>query len=277
MPVQPRRLSEASITILKQVLKKTTWTQAELAAELQVSRSTISQLLAGQPVRVETIEELCHLLEIDVGQFIQPIAFPDDIELLVQQLRSQVAAGIEQLCGMMRILDMSQPVDAEKIYTAVNILEQITSKTGRNLDDLMENCGPEEFDRFLLGKVREQRVSALEAVKREKKLMIFGKPGSGKTTFLKRLATMCRKRTFLAQQVPIFVTLKEWAESSREPKLLEFISRTFSISINSLEAILRAGRGLVLLDGLDEVLEKDEKRILEEIVEFTRNYEENYT
>jgi predicted NACHT family NTPase len=274
MPVQSRRLSEAGIAILKRAFKQKEWTQAELAAELKVSRSTISQLFAGQPVRVETIEELCHFLEIEVGQVLDSTDLGNDIEALVRRLRDQTSAGIKQRCGVMRILDMSQPIDSGAIYTAVNILERITSKTRRDLDELMD-CGPEGFDRFMIGKVRERRVDGLEEVATQKQLMILGRPGAGKTTFLKRLAMLCRSGDFLADQVPIFVTLKEWAESPGKPGLLEFVGRYFSGAIDSVKTILDAGRGLVLLDGLDEVLERDHDRVLTEIRNFAEAYKDN--
>jgi predicted NACHT family NTPase len=272
MPVQSRRLSQEGIKILKQAIKVNGWTQASLAAKLLFSRSTISQLLAGQPVRGETVEELCHLLGIEIGQVLNSTDLEIDIDALVQRLRQQTSAGIEQRCGLMRILDMTTPIDSGAIYTAVNILERITSKTRRELDELMD-CGPEGFDRFLIGKVRERRVDGLEAVATQKRLMILGRPGAGKTTFLKRLAMLCRSGEFLAEQVPIFVTLKEWAESPGQPGLLEFWGRYFSRSI--VQAVLTAGRGLVLLDGLDEVLEQDHDRVLTEIRNFAQTYKNN--
>jgi predicted NACHT family NTPase len=275
MPAQSRRLSEAGIKILKNAIKQNGWTQKALATQLTVSRSTISQLLAGQPVRGETIEELCHLLEIEIGQVLKQIASSADLEALVRRLREQTSAGINQRCGLMRILDMTTPIDSGAIYTAVNILERITSKTRRDLDELMD-CGPEEFDRFMLGQVRERRVDGLAAVADKKQLMILGRPGAGKTTFLKRLAMLCRSGEFLSKQVPIFVTLKEWAESLGQPGLLEFVGRYFSESIDSVQQILAEGRGLLLLDGLDEVLEKDHDRVLTDIREFAQKYKDNH-
>jgi predicted NACHT family NTPase len=197
-----------------------------------------------------------------------------DIEDLVQRLRDQTSASIKSRCGVMRILDMTQPIDSGAIYTAVNILERITSKTRRDLDELKQGCSLEDFDRNFLGR-RGDRVDGLEAVAKKKQLMILGRPGAGKTTFLKRLAMLCRSGEFLTEQVPIFVTLKEWAEFPGQPGLLEFVGRSFLDSIDSVKTVLAAGRGLVLLDGLDEVLERDHDRVLNEIRDFSQIYKNN--
>ncbi len=219
MPVQSRRLSKAGIEVLKNVMKRNGWTQTELAKEVDISRSTLNQLLKEQPVKLDTIENLCDLLELEIGQVLEPIASSDDLEALVKRLRSQGSASIQKRCGEMRVLDMTTPIGLGSIYTDVNILERLASKTRREMGDLMD-CGPEEFERFGLGKVREKRVDGLEAVERVKQLMILGRPGAGKTTFMKRLATVCNDGEFLAGQVPIFVTLKEWAETTGKPGLL---------------------------------------------------------
>ena len=275
MPVQSRRLSKDGIKVLQQAIKRNDYTQQQLADELEISRDTVSRILRGAGVRVETIEELCHVLQIEVFQVLEPIASSDDLEALVRRLRSQGSASIQKRCGEMRVLDMTTPIGLGSIYTDVNILERLASKTRRDLGELMD-CGPEEFDRFGLGKVREKRVNGLEAVEQVKQLMILGRPGAGKTTFMKRLATVSNGGEFLAGQVPIFVTLKEWAETMGKPGLLEFVGRSFSEPIVSVTQALEAGRGLVLLDGLDEVLEADHDRVLTEIRSFAEIYSNNH-
>jgi transcriptional regulator with XRE-family HTH domain/SpoVK/Ycf46/Vps4 family AAA+-type ATPase len=267
MPVQSRRLSEAGIKVLQQAIKRSDWTQQQLADEVKISRDTVSRVLRGEGVRVETIEDLCHLLQIEVVQVLEPIASSDDLETLVKRLRSQGSASIQKRCGEMRVLDMTTPIGLGSIYTDVNILERLASKTRREMGELMD-CGPEEFDRFGLGKVREKRVDGLEAVERVRQLMILGRPGAGKTTFMKRLATVCNDGEFLAGQVPIFVTLKEWAETTGKPGLLEFLGQSSSEKIREIRQVFDKGRGLILLDGLDEVLEVDHDRILSTIRDF---------
>jgi predicted NACHT family NTPase len=115
---------------------------------------------------------------------------------------------------------MTHPIGLSDIYTEVNILEKILGRRQleiAQLAQLLEGCNRENFDRFGLGQVTEKRVPGLDAVKQYSKLMILGKPGAGKSTFLKRVATQCNQGEFLANCVPIFITLKDFAEAPQQP------------------------------------------------------------
>lgn len=201
---------------------------------------------------------------------------PPDIESLVADVRAQVYADIKERCGKMRVLDMEQPIGLGDIYTSVNILEKISGRRRLGLEDLLQDCDPENFDRFLLGQVRHKRIPGLQAVEEHRQLMILGKPGAGKTTFMKRLAILCNAGDFQPQRVPVFVTLKEYAEDEGKPKLQTFIQNQWTTcgvkEPNALEAILKAGQALVLLDGLDEVQENDHDRVLQDIKIFTQQF-----
>jgi predicted NACHT family NTPase len=178
----------------------------------------------------------------------------------------------------MRVLDMTQPIGLNDIYTSVNILETITGRQRLKIEELLQQFTQEDFDRFGMGKIEQKRVPGLEAVQKYPKLMILGKPGAGKTTFLKYLAIQCLEGGFNSHLVPIFVTLKNFAEADRKPSLLEFISAEGSIKYfnsHDVEKLLTQGRMLILLDGLDEVREEDIKRILKEISDFSTNFQQN--
>jgi len=147
-----------------------------------------------------------------LDSFSDPPGLPSqiqDIEALVATIRAQVHGDIQARCGTMRVLDMEQPIGLGDIYTSVNILEKLSGRRRLGLNELLQDCDLENFDRFLLGQVRHERVPGLEAVERHNQLMILGKPGAGKTTFMKRLAILCNQGKFQPQRVPIFVTLKE--------------------------------------------------------------------
>jgi predicted NACHT family NTPase/DNA-binding Xre family transcriptional regulator len=269
--------SETGIKAIRSAMKRNGWTQTETAKECGFVRSTLNQILAGQSVRLENLEELCHLLELEVGQVVLQEVH-SGVDSLVEQLRASSADSLRKRCGTMRILDMTQPIDSGAIYTDVNILERVAGKSRAEISQLMRDCGAEEFDRFFLGGVKEERVEGLKAVLDKRQLMILGRPGAGKTTFLKRLAIVCLKGEFLADRVPMFVTLKEFAETINQPGLVNSIGGFVApeYSQTHVQTILQAGRGLVLLDGLDEVMEKDHDRVIREIREFSEKYSQNH-
>jgi hypothetical protein len=97
-----------------------------------------------------------------------------DIDALVREVREQIQPYIQERCGTMRVLDMTQPVALGEIYTSVNILERIMGRRGLELAELMRDTSPEKFERFCLGDVREKRVPGLKAVETFSKLMILG-------------------------------------------------------------------------------------------------------
>ena len=168
------------------------------------------------------------------------------------------------------------PIGLGDVYTSVNILEKLSGRRRLDLSDLLQNCDPENFDCFWLGQVRHERVPGLEAVGRHNQLMILGKPGAGKTTFMKRLAVLCNQEEFQPQRVPVFVTLKDYAETEGKPELQAYIQRQWNVCgverADALSTVLANGQALVLLDGLDEVYETDHDRVLQDIKTFAHQF-----
>jgi hypothetical protein len=133
----------------------------------------------------------------------------------------------------------------------------------------------------------------LKAVSEHRKIIILGHPGSGKTVFLKYLALQCiEDEKDFRNYIPFFITLKDFAEAQGSPDLITYIydfilasikqdflsSKSSEIARQQRDLVygfLRAGRVLILLDGLDEVRQQDTKRVLRQIREFSEQFFEN--
>ncbi len=168
--------------------------------------------------------------------------------------------------GTMRVLGKPEPVSVEGIYTDVYLLDrpQATERfdPGRLPQDRVQIKG------------RGKRLNGLEVIHRSdnQRLVILGKPGAGKTTFLKHIALRAADGK-LDDRVPILVYLREWTGG----ELMEFLTR---LSSNGgitdprafIEHLLNTERALLLLDGLDEVNEPQRRDLIQSIEEFHRRY-----
>ncbi|MEM6502616.1 MAG: NACHT domain-containing NTPase [Cyanobacteria bacterium P01_C01_bin.89] len=272
------QVSEKDQLRMKQALRRSGWNQDFVAQEIGVARQTVSRLLNGHPVSQETMQDLCKFLGIDsVG--IEQRA--NTITLLnVSELRSQISPNIKQHCGKIRVLDMEYPIELGSIYTQVNVLERLTANLRYSEAELLQQVTDrkgETFDRLGLTNSQESRIPGLEAAERHRALMVFGKPGAGKTTFLKYLAMTCLSGQFLREHVPIFVNLKQFAEMPGQPNLIKYIVIQWRhCGIENADDLvfecLKSGYGLVLLDGLDEVRSEDHNRVTREIEELSDRF-----
>ncbi len=286
-----KRSLQSSVEGIKKAqaaLIRNSLTQQQLAEELLISRQPVSKFFQGKPIERYIFQEICIRLDLN-WEIIALSSCPDaddvesisDIESLVQEIREKIKPSILNRCDIMRVLDMTQPIKLNHIYTDVNILEKITGQRWIG-NELLQESNFEDFERFGFSQITEQRIPALEAVQKYPKLMILGKAGAGKTTFLKYLAIQCIRGNFLAHLVPIFVRLKDFAEAANQPGLLEYITQFIEQAFylqqrqdTSTKQLLSQGRMLILLDGLDEVKE-DTSHIFKEIRDVSDRFQNNY-
>ncbi len=280
------KASSQGIEAAKKALNRRGLTQKALVEDLGISRSTISKFFNGKNVDRYVFEEICERLNLNWEDIFAPPPEEEQdnnslpIHTLVQDIRQKIQAVIQESCGTMRVLDMTQPIELGSIYTQVNILKKITGRRGIDLEKLwegLEDLEKENFDRFGLNQLLEKRVEGLKAVLDYSKLMVLGKPGAGKTTFLKYLTIQCIQGDFLKDCIPIFIPLKQFAETEGEPGLFDYICMWLgecgvSEAETKAQEILKQGRALVLLDGLDEVREEDSDRIIKEIRQFSQQF-----
>lgn len=173
--------------------------------------------------------------------------------------------------GFIRVLGRMEAEPLENVFTHVNVLDKLSAERRYDIPRLLAEFSPRDFS----WTERVKRLPGDAALADYPKLFILGKPGAGKTTFLKHTALRAINREI--KKVPVFVTLKELSDSGLE--ILPFIVRQFTIHRFPepeafVERLLKDGNALVLLDGLDEVNLEDNKRaeMIRALNEFVYQY-----
>lgn len=191
--------------------------------------------------------------------------------------------------GTMKVLTMTQPVQLDSIYANVNVLEIIKAKKHKTIEELLvnhktvEELWAEIFSESISFSplnyvVNQKNIAALDAVKRYQKLLIWGRPGAGKTTFIKHLA-LHHVQELGEKIIPIFISLKVFADEEDKPSLIDVIEREFLICVPEpsklVHELLEQGRCLILLDGFDEILETERNRLYRNINAFVEQFPKN--
>jgi predicted NACHT family NTPase len=172
-----------------------------------------------------------------------------------------------------KLLGNPKEIRIDQVYTDVFVLDQVSAS--RRLD-------LEELKKERLGSANQlvnyKRVPLLDVVSLSSVIFLLGKPGAGKSTFLKTLVRRCCDGSI--DKTAIFVSLKRWSDSGET--LMEFIVSEFSIC-NFPDAnlfvteLLERGGAFVLFDGLDEVPNTSEKRLraIAAVADFTRRFHQS--
>lgn len=187
---------------------------------------------------------------------------------LSQKYRDHVRAS----CGTTTLLGNPKQIDLSKVFTDVFVYDKLAAYRRLELD--VKGIKSETHFEELLGAKRLPLLTVAAAAKR---LYVLGKPGAGKSTFLRKLVLeACDGKI---DRTPIFVGLRAWTDSGLP--LMEYMQREFSICAfpdaeKFLRRLLENGKALVLFDGLDEVNKENEGRgrAISVLADFSRQYVE---
>ncbi|HEY9602604.1 MAG TPA: NACHT domain-containing NTPase [Allocoleopsis sp.] len=291
--------STEGIIRAKRAIARKRWTQQDLAYEVGLkTRQSIGRFLAGKPIERRVFMEICFQLDLDWEEI---AAQPESVvpeaakksqdhefesEDWEQQVRSRYQDKIQAQCGGLQMWAVSGSIPLRDIYVDVSIVEALPYQRWLEIDDLLEDFDPTQdtVERIGLNPIAKERVSGLDAVARYSKLMLLGKPGTGKTTFLQYLALECIQGTVQPQRLPIFFGLKYFVESPKDINgdslsLRDYIYQEFTscgLSSADAESLLNRGKLLILLDGLDEVPASDINQLIKQINQLSQAYYRNH-
>lgn len=176
-----------------------------------------------------------------------------------------------------RVPGMSQPVLLKDLYVRVNVLEKISREILLSPEALEQFFDPNRrtFGRIIETKKGEEIINHLQ------KFIVLGKPGSGKTTYLRYLSMKMLDPFNKTEEwrLPVFITLHDFAQKALP--LLDYISEQLFKDATKdtrpfIKYMLEQGKCLVLFDGLDEVgQEANQDTTIRQIKEFTDTYYSN--
>ncbi len=179
----------------------------------------------------------------------------------------------------------SKPIELEQIYVGLDTTTQ----------EKIEGTEAKERDaRALAEREWPRPLSALKAVADNRRAVILGSPGSGKSTFLSHICLCLALHRLEPEQgwlgrlqgwpetkdspIPVPVILRDFARTlparGRNPNprhLWEFIvarlnDQSVEFAADSLRACLEGGKAILLLDGLDEVPTVSQRRQVRDAV-----------
>lgn len=165
----------------------------------------------------------------------------------LEEIRSRCRQSMISQYNSIRLLNQAE-ITVDQLYVDVWLLRRPTRTL--QLGAKMLKSFDLRSDRLGLGN-RDIRDDGMKVARQYKRLLILGKPGSGKTTFLKHLAVDCSKEQFQPDLIPVLIELRRIR--SAEWKLFDVIAQQLDLSSQQTEKLLEQGQLLILMDGLDEV------------------------
>ncbi|BAY19381.1 signal transduction protein [Anabaenopsis circularis NIES-21] len=199
---------------------------------------------------------------------------------LIYSASQQYAQNYQERHGTLKVLGMQEPVQIESIYTEVQFLGKEAIRQYASLEEIEKAYAKRSSERRFQAEDRKKQ-SGIKVANQKQFLMVLGQPGSGKTTFLRRMgweALKGRAGRYQYACMPIFIELKEFNTSDIDLKktiIDELATCKYPEPQRSAEQLLDQGKLLLLLDGLDEVNTNSEALAIQRIQKFVDRYNQN--
>ncbi len=175
-------------------------------------------------------------------------------------------------------LRMDNSLTLEDIYTDVQVLNTRESRRFESPEALRE-LFLETGRGFVFEKTTRQEGIAVANL--EPRLMVLGSPGIGKSTFLRKVGLEALKwqtARYRHEVIPVFIELKQFGDRHSDIEKLiaeEFETCGFPNAEEFTQNLLKAGKLLILLDGLDEVPTAYVDRAIVQIGKLVDRYDKN--
>lgn len=197
----------------------------------------------------------------------------NDLDVLVKTAQEYCRKKISNQHSEMKLLS-GRKIRIDQLYVDVYLLDRPEKRLYIPQEILLKNFDIRN-DRFALSRRIGERIPGIQLAKLEAKLLILGKPGSGKTTFLKHIALDWSKGKFQPDFIAVMIEFRKVSDDNWD--LIKLIhSEIEVISVQQLISLLQRGKLLVLMDGLDEIPTEGLRRsIQKQLQKLVEEYPEN--
>jgi energy-coupling factor transporter ATP-binding protein EcfA2 len=207
------------------------------------------------------------------------------IKFIESDNKTLLVTGVKQM-------EKIPTLDLEEAFFPLRLEREENNFIGEDLSKKLEEDGRFPVKDRRISSVASIPVNFVDAIKRDKHIVILGDPGSGKTTLLKYIALICssglrkiyEKFGFEEKLLPVFVPVSAIYTIIKDNPTMSFVdavsnyynSREIKDTAKFIVENLEKGKCMVLLDGLDEIPEQQGRfNIAKRIEDFINKYGNN--